>query len=84
MTENKRGRHKPESLKTECSLVGRIGEMEFGKPVRLPYIRKISNSGHHPTVSRRSLEGQEGRPARLTCKGALDQTQIHMLTLQEI
>jgi hypothetical protein len=34
-------------------------EMEFGKPVKLPYIRKISHNGQNTNNSRRSLEEKE-------------------------
>ncbi len=55
---------KHESLKTETSLV-KAGEMELGKPVRLPYIRKIStNNQAQGGVTRRSLEAKEGRAMR--------------------
>ena len=56
MSENRPQRAKNENLKTENSLLLKTGELELGKPVKLPYIRKISsNAPNNPQFSRKSL-----------------------------
>ena len=83
MTENRPHRKvKHESLKTETG--HQTGEVELGKPVRLPYIRKISSQ--MPANTRRSLEGRDNRHIRNSNKELklFDHTQLSTLTLQEI
>jgi hypothetical protein len=55
MTENRPARAKNENMKTESALGGKFAELEFGKPVKLPFIRKISSNAQQPTIPRRSL-----------------------------
>ncbi len=86
MTENRPHRNKNENLKTEASMVGK-GEVELGKPVKLPHIRKISTNTHNNVnFSRKSLEGKETRVMRNSNKELqlLEQTHHNLLTLQEI
>lgn len=51
-------------MKTENSILSKFGEVELGKPVRLPYIRKISTNSHNCNISRKSLEAKEARVMR--------------------
>lgn len=73
-------------MKTETSFSGKFGEVEFGKLVRLPYIRKISTNAQNTALSRKSLECKDTRIMRTSNKelNLLEQTQMNMLTLQEI
>jgi hypothetical protein len=96
MLESKAGRSKNENLKTESCLGGKGCEgeagreagraVELGKPVKLPYIRKVSTNAQHAHISRHSLESKETRVMRNSNKELqlLDQTHLHLLTLQEI
>lgn len=89
MSENRPQRLKNENLKTEACQLIKTGEVELGKPVKLPYIRKIStntNPNSNPNYSRKSLEGKETRVMRNSNKELqlLEQTHLNLLTLQEI
>lgn len=87
MSENRPHRNKNENLKTENSMLVKTGEVELGKPVKLPHIRKIStNANNNGNFSRKSLEGKETRVMRNSNKELqlLEQTHHNLLTLQEI
>lgn len=87
MSENRPQRIKNENLKTEASQLVKTGEVELGKPVKLPYIRKIStNANPNSNFSRKSLEGKDTRVMRNSNKELqlLEQTHLNLLTLQEI
>lgn len=84
MAENRpQPKVKHESLKTETALL-KTGELELGKPVRLPYIRKISANHQVNAPTRRSLEGRDTRAMRNSNKELklFDHTQLSTLTLQ--
>lgn len=97
MVERGPNRARNENLKTEVSFSNRGPELELGKLVRLPYIRKISNnpssSNSHNShnsqnnpLERRSLENRETRLMRNSNKELhlLQHTYLNTLTLQEI
>lgn len=87
MSENRPQRLKNENLKTEAAQGFKACDVELGKPVKLPYIRKIStNATNNPNFSRKSLEGKDTRVMRNSNKELqlLEQTHLNLLTLQEI
>lgn len=86
MTENRNHKHKPENLKTEASFSSRLGEVELGKLVRLPYIRKISTNAYNHSLERKSLENKEHRINRNSNKelNLTEHSQINILTMEEL
>ena len=57
MIESRPYKQKYLNLKTEMSINPKNTEIEFGKLIKLPYIRKISTN-NQPTISRKSLENK--------------------------
>lgn len=50
MAESRSHKTKNENLKTEMSFTSKMGEVELGKLVRLPYIRKISTNNQYKNL----------------------------------
>ena len=83
MNERRSHRVRNENLKTEAGHSLKSTEVELGKFVRLPYIRKNNHQGPH---DRKSLETKEAYIMRNSNKevNLMEYTNINMLTLQEI